>query len=782
MARCTRRSTTSRKRRVAELGNPPQNLGAQTMRASSQAPEDLMGAFSFAGWRGEAQRSLVDDDRLEETVLRLCDPGRAKETLHWGRNYLYTTDLSSVSLDGTAEVVVKQFSNRSWQNRWKRRLQGSKAEKSWRAAGALLAAGIRTPAPLFLIEADAPDGPSLYVSRRVDEFVESRYYFRALAAETERVDFPEIQRGQLMAAIGDLFRRVHAAGVWHRDLSIGNLLIVTVDRRLEIYLIDLDRARLPGRLGMLRRLRDITRLPILDPIDRRPFWRAYWGRDLSLVSIRGLVFRFLQRAFLAKNRWKPVLRKPFRSIKAWLVPRSTYAHIPDAPGGAAARDKSVWDHLSDQPHQHASRRERLTIRMADTRAHAAAAAAAAGAAPRIWKRFRKRLESSGQEAREWAGAGIALRPLAGREEEFLAAVERLGVEHILLRLHPWQDRHDEEEALAKELFARGFDLAFALPQNRDLVRDPERWRQVVSDLAERFCPLGKDFQVGQAINRSKWGIWNYREYLQLAAIAQEVFSTYPGTRLIGPGVIDFELQATAAALNMASEAHFDIVSSLLYVDRRGAPESKQLGFDTVAKCALLKAIAETSKNSGDECWITEVNWPLWEGPHSPAGRTVSVDEETQAEYLVRYYLSTLTSGLVERVYWWQLAARGYGLLDPSASGLRERASFRALATLQKQLAGATYLRTEPSSATTRVLRFERDGRLLVVAWSLAGAERVTLGAAVARATSRDGEALAFEPGRTIEVGSSPVYFELANRPALDQPANRSADPLIDGTR
>ncbi|MCP4200440.1 MAG: hypothetical protein GY769_00725 [bacterium] len=720
--------------------------------------------FSLAGWRGEVRESIVAENRLEAAVRRLSDPGQAQETLHWGRNYLYTIDLSDLAEGRADEVVVKQFSNRSRRARWKRRWRGSKAEKSWKAARVLLEAGIRTPDPLFLIEAESADGPSLYVTGRLEDFVESRYYFRAIARGTERADFPGIDRAELMAAIGDTFRRVHAAGVWHRDLSIGNLLVRT-GKVLEIFLIDLDRSRLRSDLGAIRRLRDISRLPILDRADRRSFWRAYWGRDLSLSSGRGLVFRMLQQTFLAKNRWKPRLRRPLRTVKSWLVPRSTYAHIPEAPGGASARDKAVWDHLSDQPHQHASRRERMAIRLVDASAHTAAITAAVGSAPRIWKRYRDLMKDGGRRPRRWLGAGVALRPLPGREEELLAAVERLGVRRLLLRLHPWQRDHKDEEALARELVARGYELAFALPQNRELVRDPGRWRGSVAELADRFRPLGGDFQIGQAINRSKWGIWNYREYLRLAAIAREVFSAHPGGRLIGPAVIDFELQVTAAVLNMTSEAYFDVVSSLLYVDRRGAPENRQLGFDTVAKCALLKAIAETSRNSGDECWITEVNWPLWEGPHSPAGRTVSVDEETQADYLTRYYLLSLTSGFVERVYWWQLAARGYGLLDPAEKILRERPSFRALATLEGRLAGATFVESASPSATTRGLLFEVGNRKLLVAWSLAGPETVTLEAPFERAVSRDGVPRCVDPGLTVELESSPVYLELAEASA-----------------
>ena len=90
---------------------------------------------------------------------------------------------------------------------------------------------------------------------------------------------------------------------------------------------------------------------------------------------RGLVFRALQRGFLAKNRWKPRLRRPVQAVSGLVRQRKAYGHIPEAPKDAAARDKAVWDHLSDQPHQHASRRERAAIRIADAPVHLAAMSA-----------------------------------------------------------------------------------------------------------------------------------------------------------------------------------------------------------------------------------------------------------------------------------------------------------------------------------------------------------------------------------------------------------------------
>lgn len=714
--------------------------------------------FHFAKWWGEVDPRVVAPAELEAAIAKLVDPARAKETLHWGRNYLYTVEIDCYG--EPCELAVKQFRNQSWRARRRRKRTGSKAERSWKAAWRLEEFGLRTPHPIVWIESTDNSGPSFFVSELVQDFLEARYYFRALKSGSASSDYPEIERKEFFIALGETIASLHRAGVWHRDLSIGNLLLEDgPGARSPLCVLDLDRSRIVDTLKTTDRLRDLCRLPILDPRDRQVFWNAYWNRPSSLSSPKAMAYRTFQWSFLAKNRWKPWVRKPFGALKDFLVQRKTYAHIPEVPEGAAVRDKAVWDHLSDQPHQHATRKERAAIRMADTGAHFEAFLSTARALPGIWARYTALRPEIQRSRRRWQGAGIAVRPLPGQEEALLDAIRDLGLRNVLLRLHPWQEDHSTEEALARELRSRGYELAFALPQTRDLVRDRQRWRAALTEIAERFGQLGEYFQIGQAINRSKWGIWNYREYLELAAIAREVFSARPGVKLLGPAVIDFEYQVTAAVLNMKrDDVHFDIVSALLYVDRRGAPENEQLGFDTLKKCALLKAITETGRNSGDECWITEVNWPLWEGPHSPAGRTVSVDEETQADFLSRYYLQTLTSGHIARVYWWQLVARGYGLATVTEEGLSRRPSFRALAALEANLTGADFVEARSPTAETRVLRFERGGEVMAVAWAVAGRQEVDFPETISDVISRDDRPVPRTDRHRIELTSSPVFL------------------------
>jgi hypothetical protein len=359
-----------------------------------------------------------------------------------------------------------------------------------------------------------------------------------------------------------------------------------------------------------------------------------------------------------------------------------------------------------------------------------------------------------------------VRPYEKDPEGLLEAVEELGVRSVLLRLHPWQQDHRPEEELAAQLSEAGKELTFALPQSRELVRDPARWRAAVEELAERFRPFGRRFQVGQAINRSKWGVWNHGEYLELAAAAGEILRRHPETEVLGPAVIDFEPHAMAAVLNRRRPGvRFDAVANLLYVDRRGAPENRQLGLDTIDKVTLLHAIAETAHNSAGRSWITEVNWPLWEGPHSPAGRDVAVDEETQADYLARYYLLVLATGLVERIFWWQLVARGYGLVDPVDQQLRRRPAFHAMRTLARVLDGSLCLGPLPSPSPVRLLGFRHeDGSEWVAAWSTGESTRVELPRRAVEVLSRDGEP-AGRVGRQIRVTRSPLLARLVGAEA-----------------
>jgi tRNA A-37 threonylcarbamoyl transferase component Bud32 len=713
-------------------------------------------AFSGAGFHGEIAVPYRGTD-LAADIASTVDIGGAADTIHWGRNYLFGSTFDTGR--GRIDVVVKQFRNQGRRAVVDRRWRGSKAERSWRVAGELLAAGLSTPQPIAVVESDREDGPSFFIARRLHGASEVRYFFRRLhGGDTAGDEFPEIAPDRMLSDLGRLARRLHDAGIVYRDLSMGNVLAVPGDEGLDLYLVDFNRARIGQRPGCWRRMRDACRFPIVAPQHQDAFLAGYWGRVPGRLDPRRWVFVASVRGYLLKHAVKNRLR---RKRAPGRRPTSHHPHIPPAHAGASARDRSVWDHLSDQPHQHAGRWTKLGVRIADAPGHARDLALAVRAAPRVRRRYHELRRELYRAPFRFDGVGVCVRPHPDDPEGHLEAIAGLGIRSVLLRLHPWQDRHDHEEALARELSDRGFELTFALPQLRELVRDRDRWRRAVAELGSRFRPFGARFQIGQAINRSKWGVWTTNEYVELYRAAAEELRALGDVELLGPAVIDFEYQGMLALLERAvPELRFDIVSSLLYVDRRGAPENPQLGFDTVGKVLLLKAIADAGRNARGRCWITEVNWPLWEGPHSPAGKSVSVDEDSQADYLVRYFLLALGTGCVERVFWWRLVARGYGLAVAESDGrLRLRPAYRAMAALVQLVCGWTFSGPLASPDGTSVYRFERDGRVRLVVWAHGEPRVVDLTDEVVAAWSRDGEQMQPPVGR-MRAMPSPVYLEL----------------------
>ena len=715
-------------------------------------------SFSGGGLYGEVSIAHRPADVAAEAA-RVVDPAASVETIHWGRNYIYAADLETPA--GSVPVVVKQFSNQGWFKRIERRIRGSKAERSWRVAKELVAIGLATPDPILWVESDDLAGPSFFVARRLEDAAEVRQFFRRLNHEPDTAYFPDVDDLEFLGRLGRLAREINDAGILYRDLSMGNILVEEGKSGLRLSLIDFNRARIGRRPGVYRRTRDICRLPVLRRAHRAAFLEGYWGATPARWDFRWWFYGMSVDAYILKHAIKRRL-KGLRWRRKHAHGGSHHPHIPAAAAGADVRDRSVWDHLSDQPHQHATRGQKLAIRLADSPAHLRELSVLAASAPRVRTRYGELKNELYSEPIVFTGIGLAVRPWSVDPDAHLRGIEELGIGRVLIRLHPWDDDHDEEERLAEALAGSGRELAFAIPQNRDLVRDRPRWRAAIEELAERFSPFGRQFQIGQAINRSKWGIWTPAEYVSIYLEAAEILRRHREVEVIGPAVIDFEFQALLPlADGKIPGLRFDIVSSLLYVDRRGAPENRQMGFDTPDKVTLLRAIAEVGRNSSERCWITEVNWPLWEGPHSPAGKTVSVGEEEQADYLVRYYLLTLGTGLVERVYWWRLIARGYGLIAPASDGsLRRRPSWYAMQTMILHLEGATFVGPLPAPAGAYLYRFTRDGAETVVGWSLSPGTRAVLPQPALAAISRDGEALPVPDGAEVDLGPSPVYFQL----------------------
>ncbi len=414
-----------------------------------------------------------------------------------------------------------------------------------------------------------------------------------------------------------------------------------------------------------------------------------------------------------------------------------------------------WNPHADQPHNVGSRAERFVRHLAHAPSYLGQVAASLKILIPALMQYRfLRSMMLRFPVRIQDPFAVAVTPAQGLWPEIVGLLDELEVSRTLVRIPSWEEeRLDDYVGFIEFLRNKQKDVLIALLQRRQDVLAPDQWESFLREVFSRFPGQNACFQIGQAWNRTKWGVWDHKEYIRLAQRAQDA-ALGLDVRLVGPSVIDFEFHLYPPVLKKVS---FDIVSSLLYVDRSGPPEAAQFGWDTLKKLALLRAIVDKCTRPDQPLWITEVNWPLKDtGKFSPAAGQPNVGEEDQADYLVRYYLLCLCTGWVERIYWWQLIAPGYGLVDSRPSVWRRRPAFYALQTMRRFCAHSVFQGrfVDPDAW---VLNFCRGKEMFAVAWCDHGSRAFTFSSPIKKVVSRDGDELDFQD-RTVSLDGSPKYI------------------------
>lgn len=336
----------------------------------------------------------------------------------------------------------------------------------------------------------------------------------------------------------------------------------------------------------------------------------------------------------------------------------------------------------------------------------------------------------------------------------LELLEELQVQRILIRFKLWE--MDTLAELKDFILACGNrKITLKILQDREHIEDLELLKK---DLRTIFLALEEYvemYEVGSTINRAKWGFFSVDEYNLFYKTAYDLKKAeFPHAKLIGSGVIDFEYHFTAHTLFNLFKYHYDGVSSLLYVDRRGAPENTQIGFNLSDKIALLSTMVWLSPKTAHALHITETNWPITDtAPYAPTSEHECVSEELYTDYMLRYYFLSFASQQVDSVSWHQLIAPGYGLID-NREGIIKRPAFETYKYMIKNLSNAQFLRLD----TTRnyyILQCLVNDKLLQIHWSL---KPTTLrNEAYFEVFSCDGRLIQDE---ILNIGSSPLYIHI----------------------
>ena len=305
-----------------------------------------------------------------------------------------------------------------------------------------------------------------------------------------------------------------------------------------------------------------------------------------------------------------------------------------------------------------------------------------------------------------------------REPKLTAQLlDELDVERILVRIKLWEMESLEQlQTFIQTQKAKKITLKIL--QDRENIEDLELFEKNLRTLFQTLGDSIDIYEIGSTINRSKWGFFSINEYSKFYQTAYKLREKeFPSLKLIGSGVIDFEYHFTAHTLFNFFKYKYDALSSLLYVDRRGAPEHTQMGFSLSDKIAFLSTLVWLSPKSKHELHITETNYPLsGTAPYAPTSEYECIDEQSYADFMLRYHLLSFASQQVDSLSWHQLIARGYGLVD-NIDGINKYPAFNTYKFMVKNLKNAQFLRLD-IKRDYYILQCLIDERLLQIHWSL----------------------------------------------------------------
>lgn len=706
-------------------------------------------------------RSLINEDFcVDELLGQLTNIKQLADSSHrisHGKDYVVRASLLINNIHH--EVAIKVFSRQRLLKDLYDKKNKSKAERSYIAAQKLINAGINTPTPIAAL--DEWNGNRLMESYYICLF-ESAVCFRDALFDIYHQHKDSAKLMELLLLVAPAIKQMHEAGFMHGDLGNQNILLPknTDGSWAAPSFIDLNRYQFfENGINDKARAIDLAR-PILPGNYLHFFLQIYAGHTELPQELAKLHRQ--QRAIFTRHRNSRKYRHPIRHFKN-RHKRNNYIYPHN-------KDYWLWDEKTAQPMIALSKEEKNQERNLGDLAKTFLRVLVK--LPKVVRQYRQLRVKAFTTPVEMKGRiGVAINPDTNYVIHEQPLLEKLGNPPVLVRFY----RHETSRQWANtidlihSLHGRGVSIMVALLQDRTAVVEPQKWKAFLDFIIPRIAAHVDCIEVTHAYNRAKWGIWNLAELRELLAITFDYKRTYPSIQISGPACIDFEyapiISAFAELKKIDPTYQFDALSHLLYVDRRGAPENHQGGFTTLEKAQLLKSIARSSSACNDRIIISEVNWPLedtdvWSPivcPYVTARwqkRPSGEPEAVYAHYMLRYLAITLCSGYVDQVFWWQLSAKGYGLVDDQ-NNFRQRPAFDALVFFLNLLGDSRFERRLTSAPEDYLLEFSKGERKYLMAWSVKEAAG-QLDIKHEAAWNYLGESL-----DTIELSGAPQYLLLA---------------------
>ena len=213
--------------------------------------------FVSGMYRGFAREDLVSPELLEF----LHDPDRAfSDPASTIIKDSYTTSSCTVGREQRS-LHIKRYNYQNTFYALKYFFRTSRAKRVWKVAQHLIASNIPTPQPISFL--DQRKGglliKSFFISKAIDGAVPLNRAIHKLNAC--RASRDTAQKKTLIQQAAHLVRVLHERGICHRDLKASNILVQeNPGQTQELYLTDLDSARVQTRIRAKERIRDLARL------------------------------------------------------------------------------------------------------------------------------------------------------------------------------------------------------------------------------------------------------------------------------------------------------------------------------------------------------------------------------------------------------------------------------------------------------------------------------------------------------------------------------------------
>jgi hypothetical protein len=288
---------------------------------------------------------------------------------------------------------------------------------------------------------------------------------------------------------------------------------------------------------------------------------------------------------------------------------------------------------------------------------------------------------------------------------------------------------------------------------------PERlaFARYCREVVARYAPLGiRHYEIWNEPNASTF--WRPRPdpeaYARLLEAASRACKEAdPGAAVLGCSTAGVDLDFIGGVMRAGGGPFMDGISFHPYCQPL-PPERKLLtDLSKLAKLAPEKPL-----------WITEFGYPTYVGPSG-------VDEEMQANYLVRACLLARSFPSVKRFFWYDLQNDGedpdegefnFGLLRMDRTPKPAYAAYRTMATRVGDLlpAGLTV------DGGAYVLRFGEGKEPLLAVWRQGGGGPLEIPCprGLCRIIERDGAS------RTVDVSGSSIEIEVSEKPLYIVPA------------